>query len=527
VRLAAVDLGTNSVHMVIADVSADGHIRVVDRVKEMVRLGRRAFTTGRLSQASMDLAVHAVATFRRLARVRGVERVAAVATSAVREARNGAAGVQRLRRETGFRVRVISGAEEARLIFRAARHALGLRGGPHLLVDVGGGSVELVVVQDGRPLLLRSLPLGAARLTEKFIDGDPPARGQIRRLEAHLERELGPLLTHIRHGGVQQAVGTSGTINTLVGMVRAARGDDTARLHGARVSASAIARLRGRLVAAGAAARAELPGMEAKRVDLMPAAAVLVDFLLARSGAPELVACGWALREGLLLELAQRAGGRRALASDVRRRSVEALAAKFAGPNAHGRQVARIALALFDGTAKALGLDTRARELLEYAALLHDIGHAVDHDRHHRHTYYLVCNAELLGFDRDEVAVLALVGRGHRKQVPRESDPELRALPAPARRTVRPLAALVRVADALDRTQFGVVKRVTPVLAPGRLTLHVEPEDEDAEIELWAASRRVDLLARLLDRPVELRLVAAGAATAPRRAAAARAGLRR
>jgi len=522
VRLAAVDLGSNSVHMLIADVGTDGRIQVVDRVKEMVRLGRRAFITGRLSQASMDLAVHALATFGRLARIRGAERVSAVATSAVREARNGADFVQRLRRETGFRVRVISGAEEARLIFRAARHALGLSGGPHLVVDVGGGSAELVVVQDGRPLLLRSLPLGAARLTERFFTSDPPTRGQVRRLEAHLEREVGPLLTRLRHGGVHRAIGTSGTINTLVAMATAARGVDPARLHGVSVPVVDVARLRRQLLAADAAERAELPGMDAKRVDLMPAAAVLVDFLLERSGADELVACGWALREGLLLDLASRAGGRRALSSDVRRRSVEALATKFAGANAHGRQVARLALALFDATAPALGLGSGARELLEFAALLHDIGHGVDHDRHHRHTHYLIHNAELLGFDRGEIAVIAHVARAHRKQVPRESDPELRTLPASARRNVRGLAALLRVADALDRTHFGVVKEVVATLGTGGLRVEIDTDGEDAELELWAASRRVDLLSRLLDRPVELRLLVAPTAAVRRRAVAAR-----
>src|SRR5262245_45622206 len=171
--------------MVIADVTPDGRLEVVDRVKEMVRLGRRAFTTGRLGPEAMDLTVRAIRTFCRLARARRVERVRAVATSAVREARNGESFVRRLRREAGLAVRVISGAEEARLIFRAARHALGLEGGPHLVLDVGGGSVELGLVRDGRPLWLHSLPLGVARLTERFLTVDPPRPGQVRQLERH------------------------------------------------------------------------------------------------------------------------------------------------------------------------------------------------------------------------------------------------------------------------------------------------------------------------------------------------------
>src|SRR5947208_12783894 len=363
VRLAAIDVGSNSVHVVVADVSADGRVEVVDRVKEMVGLGRGRFTTGRLPPAAMDLAVGAVKTFARLAHARRVVRMRAVATSAVREARNGMAFVRRLRRETGLPVKVITGAEEARLIFRAAQHALGLRGGPHLLLDVGGGSVELVLVQQGRPLWLRSLPLGAARLVERFLTSDPPTKRQIQRLEKHLARELGSLLTSARHAGVARVIGTSGTVNTLVAMAAAARGQDLPRLHGARATAREVARMRRSLLALSAGRRAELPGMDAKRVDLMPAAAVLADFVLARTGAAELMACAWALREGVLLDLA---GVRRdpvAGAERDRRRAVEALAGRFAGANPHGRHVARLALALFDGTAAARRADLLARLL--------------------------------------------------------------------------------------------------------------------------------------------------------------------
>src|SRR5262245_65795328 len=287
-RLAAIDVGSNSVHMVIADVTADGHVQVVDRVKEMVRLGRRSFMTGRLSPQAMDLAAHALGTFARVARVRGVKRLRAVATSAVREARNGAAFVQRLRRETGLAVRVISGPEEARLIFRATRHALGLEGGPHLLVDVGGGSVELSLAQDGRPLWMRSLPLGVARLTQQFLGKDPPSPGQVRALQRHLDHELDDLLSRVRRAGAVQAIGTSGTVHTMVAMALAARGDDVPRLHGASAPADQVARLRQRVLALDAEERAEMPGMDAKRADLMPAAVILLDTILSRAGGLDL-----------------------------------------------------------------------------------------------------------------------------------------------------------------------------------------------------------------------------------------------
>jgi exopolyphosphatase/guanosine-5'-triphosphate,3'-diphosphate pyrophosphatase len=504
VRLAAIDVGSNSVHMVVADVAPDGRIAVVDRVKEMLRLGRGAFTTGRLAPEAMELGVRAMQTFAHLAKARRVERLRVVATSAVREAQNGPAFVQRLRRETGLPVHVISGGEEAELIFRAARHALGLEGGPHLLVDVGGGSVELVLVRDGKPLWLRSLPLGVTRLTERFLGGDPPSGRRVKRLEKHLEREMGTILATARYGGVHRAVGTSGTVNTLVAMARAARGDYLGRLHGASASAAEVHRLRRRILALPTGRRAEIRGIDGKRVDLMPAAAVLIDFVLSRAGAANLVACSWALREGVLLDLAG-VGAERAT-TGVRRSSVEAVAARFNGENAHGRQTARLAVDLFDGTADALDLAPRWRELLEYAALLHDVGHAIDHDRHHRHTAYLVRNSELLGFEPLEVEAIANVARSHRKHAPRATDPELRTLPAGVRRAVRALAALLRVADALDRTRFGAVGELGVSLTAHRLVITVEALSDDAELDVWAAERRAELLARLLDRPVTFRL---------------------
>ncbi len=501
-RLAAIDVGSNSVHMIVADASRDGHLEVVDRVKEMVRLGRRSFTTGRLTDESMDLAIGALKNFGRLARVRRVDRMRAVATSAVREAHNRVAFIRRIRRETGIKVEVISGAEEARLIFQAAQHAFGLDGGPHLLVDVGGGSVELVLVQDGQPLWMHSAKLGVARLSERFLTEDPPSNAQLRKLEDHLEDKIGDLLRKARKAGVVGAIGTSGTINTLVAMARASRGEELGRLHGASATAAEISSLATDLVTANAALRAELPGMDAKRVDLMPAAGALVDFILKRSGAPKLVACSWALREGLILSLLRTARG--STAADARRRSVKALAARFAGPNEHGRQVARLALRLFDATAPVLGLPKDSRELLEYAALLHDIGHAIDHDRHNRHSYYLIKNAELFGFEPDEIEVIAQAARGHRKQAPKVDSPDLSALSGPKRRLVRGFAAILRVADALDRTHFGVVKNIEVSYSPGRLIIGVDSNREKADLELWTCERRTDLLSRLLDRQVIL-----------------------
>lgn len=542
-RLAAIDVGSNSLHMVIADLEPGGQLKVVDRVKEVARLGRRAFSTGRLGAPAMDLALHTLSNFRRLAEVRQVDRIRAIATSAVREARNRAEFLRRIRRSTGLRVEVISGAEEARMIFAAARYALGLDGGPHLLLDVGGGSVELVLARDREAVWMHSVPLGVWRLTERFLHDDPPSRRQVARLERHLEQVLGGPLREARRAGVARVIGTSGTVNSLIAMVCAARGDHCAKLHGAAASAVEIARLRRRLLARESAERERLPGADAKRSDLLPAAAVLADYVLAASAAGELAACSWALREGVLLELAGLAPDSRAHRAaaagngagrhhgngwgaggvgEIRRRSVEALAARFAGSNDHGRQVARLALALFDALAQPLRLAPRSRELLEYAALLHDIGHSIDHDRHNRHSYYLIKNADLMGFEPDEIELIAQAARAHRKQAGKLDPRELAALAQPARRAMRPMAAILRIADGLDRSHLSVVKGIRVTHSPSRLTITIDSASDNDALELWTCEKRTDLLSKLLNRPVKLRSssLATGPRTAPRTAPA-------
>lgn len=501
-RLAAIDIGTNSVHMVIADVTRAGQIRVVDRMKEMVRLGEGTFRTGRLGTEPMERTLQALESFRRLARARHVTKLRAVATSAVREARNGAGFVARLRRKTRIPVQVISGPEEAHLIYRAVQHASDLRNGPALLVDVGGGSVELVLVEGEKPDWYRSLPLGVARLSERFLAHDPPTAREISRLEAHVDAEIEGVLEAVRHAGARRAIGTSGTLTALVTMALAERGEVTGRLEGATVPRASLARLRRRLVRLAAPDRLALPGVDAKRNDLLPASAILVDRIMQRARLGELRLCTWALREGLLLELAEVPATRTARSSSARYRSVAGLARHFAGANPHGRHVAALAGELFDALAGLLALPPDARELLEHAAVLHDIGHAISRDRHHRHTAYLVRSSDLLGFDPLEIEILAEVARTHRKQPPKSSSPELLRLPPRVRQVVRGLSALLRVADALDRTHFGVVKDLDVRVTPKRITIGVASGAEHAELETWAAERRTDFLARLAGRRV-------------------------
>jgi exopolyphosphatase / guanosine-5'-triphosphate,3'-diphosphate pyrophosphatase len=508
-RIAAVDVGSNSIHMVVAQVESDGRFRVLDRAKEMVRLGRRTLSSGRLSPRAIDAGVRTLSAFRTLAERQGVSRITAVATSAVREAVNGGDFIAQVERDVGLRVKVIPGREEARLIYLGVRHAVDLSGKPTLIVDIGGGSVEFILIERGEPVSLESHKIGVARLSERFFGADPPEAGESEALEAFLADQLDDMLVDFRKRGVRRIIGTSGTLLNLVSIAGHQRGEPPDQhLNNFAVSSAETAKVRRLLARSSREDRLRIKGLDAKRADLIVAGAVLTDYVMTRVGAKQLVACTWALREGVLLDFIAR--HRKGIEeserfSTPRGRSVARLARHLGEQSEHGPRIARLALRLFDQLEPELAMDVACRELLEYAALLHDVGHHIDHQNHHRHSYYLITNGELLGFQRDELEVIALVARYHRKSAPKASDPEFRALPQKDRTTVRALSALLRIADACDRSHYGVVRDITVQRRNGRLTLLLAANG-DAQLELWEARQRVGLLAEVVGLDVEFRV---------------------
>ena len=274
------------------------------------------------------------------------------------------------------------------------------------------------------------------------------------------------------------------------------------------VPADEIAKVRRQLCHLDREERLKLKGLDSKRADLIVAGAVLTDFVLQRVGAKQVVACTWALREGVLLDFISR--HRKHIEenetySTPRGRSVARLARHLGETSEHGPRIARFALRLFDHLESLLRVDHGMRELLEYAALLHDVGHHIDHANHHRHSYYLITNGELFGFTREELEIIGLVARYHRKGVPKAADPEFRRLPQRARHAVRTLSALLRIADALDRTHYGVVRDLSVSRRGQRLTLTVTTSG-DAQLELWEAKQRSSLLHDVLGLDVEVRV---------------------
>jgi exopolyphosphatase / guanosine-5'-triphosphate,3'-diphosphate pyrophosphatase len=507
VRLAAIDIGTNSIHMIVVRVREDLSFEVVDREKSMVRLGAGGLDGKALTSEATTGALRALTTFKRIADSHKVDTILAAATSATREAPNGGDFLARIESQTGIRPRVIAGQEEARLIHMAATYGVNVGASRAVVIDIGGGSVELTLGDAASLRLARSVKLGVIRLKEGYVKSDPLSGRDQRRLAKHVRQGIDGVCKQIVAAGYDRVIGTSGTILSLGTMaVAAARGTVPTELRNLRVPAKHIRRLRRDVVEMSEKERLALPGLDPRRADLTVAGAVLLDTILQRLGAEDLTLCDLALREGLVLDYIRRHQKEIVHIEqipDVRRRSVLELSERCNYYADHARHIVQLSLSLFDQTRAIHGLTDREREWLEYAALMHDIGSHISFGRHHRHSYYLITNGDLRGFQPEEIEIMALVARYHRRSTPKTSHEEYARLPADRRRTVRTLAAIVRVAENLDRSHSQVISGVAVRARKDDVRLELTASG-DAELELWATGRHVGAFEDVVGRPVKV-----------------------
>jgi len=515
-RLAAIDIGTNSVHMIVVHVRPDLSFEVIDREKVMVRLGAGGLGGRALTPSAMESALQTLARFKRLAESYGVDEIIAAATSATREAENGGDFLKTVASQTGIRARIISGSTEARLIHLAAAYGVDLGGGAAVVIDIGGGSVEITHGPASGAALAESFKLGVIRLSEKFVHSDPLPPRDERRLVKHIHAEVDAHVDQIVKRGFRRVIGSSGTILSL-GAMAAERelGEDVRNF---RVPAKALHRLRKRLVDSTLQQRLRMPGLDPRRADLAVAGAILLDTLLQRLEAEELTLCDLALREGLILDYIRRNRAHIAAIDrypDIRRRSVEELGERCNYWSAHARHVSRLALRLFDQTRHLHGLGTREREWLEYGALLHDVGMHISYRLHHKHSEYLIRHGDLRGFEPEEIDVISLVARYHRQATPKKSHDGYGALRPALRRTVKALAAFLRLAEGLDRSHAQIVSDVMLTDREDGLQLTLAAAG-DAELEHWAAVRHLEPLEDALRKPVHVQVTRADGASADR-----------
>jgi exopolyphosphatase/guanosine-5'-triphosphate,3'-diphosphate pyrophosphatase len=508
VRIAALDLGTNSFHLLVADVQPDGQFEALTREKAMIRLGDVVSRRGRITEAAADVAVSTVRRFKLLADAAGATEVHAVATSAIRSAANGDEVVDRIEDEAGVRVEVISGRREAELIFGAIRASVLLEPAPALCFDLGGGSVEIMVGDAGGLHWATSENLGVGRLTAEFVTTDPIAKDERRRLRAHLVDALSPVADAVAPYEPKLAVGSSGTLEDLAHMVAARRATDVPdSLNQLSFSREEFLPLHKEIISLPGDERLRLDGLEARRVDLIPAGSIFLETVMELFGFEELTVSEWALREGIVLDAIRRhdpadwSEDPRA----IRRASVQGLARRCNWDEAHARQVARLAVELFDRTQELHQLGADDRELLEYAALLHDIGEHVSPTGHHKHGSYLIRNGRLRGFAPDEVQLLAAMARWHRRGTPSRGDD----FDMVDETRLRKLTALLRLADGLDRSRSGAVESIDVRVGPSLVIVRLRATN-DVELELWGARRKRELFEKVFGRDLEVTAHPAG-----------------
>jgi exopolyphosphatase/guanosine-5'-triphosphate,3'-diphosphate pyrophosphatase len=502
--LAVIDLGSNAVRLQIADAQRDGAFTVRAEDRAAVRLGSQVFRTGRLSAESIAACAVAMQRFEKLAQRAGARRIRAVATSAVREASNRVELLRAVRAASGINVEVISGAEEARLVCLGVLH-----GAPPteraLLLDIGGGSTEIISARGEEPDIGSSLPLGSVRLTEFFVKSDPIARHEARLLDETIQDgldEIDPLLVG-RHRRLIGAAGTTGAVAQLARRISGAPPGASGPISHAQVR-----RVLERLRDTTAKQRRKL-GVDESRVDIMYAGTAILDGVMRKLRVEEMEITNRGLRDGLMADLVRReirppASGLHG--EHVVLEGLRAFGRRCAYREPHAEQVAQLSLSLFDQTRRMHRLGAEERALLHAAAMLHDVGSFVSYNRHHKHSYYLLCHADLPGFTDRERELIATIARYHRRSVPKDRHEQLQLLTAQERSIVRRLAAILRVADGLDRGHRRHVRRVE--VARGRgggLRIDVWAE-AGSELEVWSAQQKADLLAELSGGPIRFRL---------------------
>jgi exopolyphosphatase / guanosine-5'-triphosphate,3'-diphosphate pyrophosphatase len=491
-RLAAIDIGTNSIRCIVVEADQQGRFLVLDDEKATVRLGEQLSNTGAISPAAFTRAVEAVSRIRKLIDGLKVTEVEAVATSAVRSAVNGPELVQVLNRELGREILVISGEEEAELAAISALHNFEMNGKRYAMIDIGGGSVEIVTALGNHVEECYSLDLGAVVLTERFFPTDPIRTGDFQKFQRHVRAELKKAFSGQKIA-VQSFIGSGGTITSLGYMVMNMRRQEYSSVHGYETLRSELVHLLAMLMRRDIKGRRAIPGLNPDRADIIVAGLGVVDELMRFFNANTLLVNERGIREGLIIRGMKRLGlmpeehGQR----NWRQSALEfARSCRFDEP--HSRHVAVMTLAIFDALAKEFHLKKPERRMLEAAAYLHDIGYFISYSSHHKHSYHLIRHADLFGFTPQEREMIAQIARYHRKSLPKKKHVEFLRMPEKDQQTVCRLGGILRLADGLDRRRSCLVEVVELVHSGDVFNMKLVGTD-DISVEVFGGNAKKDL----------------------------------
>lgn len=508
--VAFIDIGTNSVRILVVRLNP-GSFTVLSRQKEVVRLGEGEFTKGgHLKQEAIDRAVLVCRHFADLARSLRAEQIIAIATSATRDAGNRTTLLKRLKEEAGIEVSVISGKEEARLTY------LGVSSGFHLgekqavFIDIGGGSTEIVVGTHTEFSFIESKQLGALRISSLFPPADKDGRINKRiytAMRAYIDDTLIGTVQALRSFRFDCAIGSSGTIENCAEIAfrlfHPKESQERKNILGRNDLRKLIALMCPRTIDE----RRKIPGMNPDRADIIVGGAAILESLMESLGIDEIHASERGLRDGQLIDFLKREENSFPIHEmSVRMMSVLRLARLFRVDEAHANVTAKLALALFDSGKKTglHSLDDRRREILEYAALLHDVGSYLSFDNHELHSWYIIRNGDLLGFSEQEIAMMAYIARYHRKYLSPNQARTIRDLDAATTRDVRILAHLLCLANSLDRSHSGVIRDARIVrLTPRKASLELHAT-HGCQLELWGLDLHKNDFQRTFHRKLEV-----------------------
>lgn len=499
-RLAAIDIGTNSIRCIVVEVLDDGTFRVLTDEKATVRLGENLAAGGSIAPAAWQRAMDNLLRMQKIADGYGVEVVEAVATSAVRLAANGGDFIRAVSERAGIRARVISGEEEARLVSLSVLNNFDMEGVRYGMVDIGGGSLEIVTALGNHVEEFYSLDLGAVTMTERFLCRDPVADGDLAKLLKHVRGTL----KHAFEGETvkaQSIVASGGTITSIASMIMAMRREGYDTAHGYEVLRSDVVHLLAMLQRKDLKARKEIPGLNPDRADIIVAGVAIISELMRFLDVNNLRVNERGIREGLILDSLHRHGLSRR--KDGSPRNWRAAALDFARSclvdEEHARHVARLALEMYDVLAEPFSLGQRERRLLEAAALLHDAGYFISYTSHHKHSYHLIRHADLLGFTPREREIIANTARYHRKSLPRKKHENYMRLAEEDRILVCRLGGILRLADGLDRRRSSLVTQVNGTLVKASFLLSLEG-NQDLSVEVFSGREKGDLFEQAFNK---------------------------
>lgn len=508
-RIAAIDLGTNSFHMVIVEADPEKGIVEVDRVKEMICIGRGSISTKMLNEKAIEEGVATLKHFVLLASQQGVPfcDIIAFATSAIREAKNRDHFIRRVFEETGLKVRVISGIEEAQFIYYGVRNAVAFGETPDLLFDIGGGSVEFVIADRERVHHLESRKIGVARMLERFITTDPVSTSELHLLEQFFAAELYSSVERAARLGVRRAIASSGTSENIARMIRSLSGRPAeVTLNNSSFTRKEFQKLYREVMPLSSEERKKLTGLDEKRVDLIVPGMILVNQIFHLFKIDEVVISDSALREGMVIDFLQDTppldAPQKLPRSNIRRQSVVELAYRCGWDKEHSGHIAALSMQLFDQLLPLHGFGELERELLYYSAILHNIGTLISISAHHKHSQYIILNGELRGFTPEQILIIANVARYHRKSPPSEKHEPYRQLKPKHRKVVDFLAGILRIANGLDRGHRRNITAVKATIADKHIELGLHGH-EQPDIEIWAARRMKSWLESVTGRTID------------------------